>query len=46
MALDRRKRPKEVKTRRKRAFDRVITPGAIRRKVIEFRAVAYHCTVL
>jgi transposase IS66 family protein/RNase H-like protein len=44
MALDRRKRPKEVKTRRKRAFDLVITPGAIRRKVIEFRAVAYHCT--
>jgi hypothetical protein len=22
----------------------VITPGAIRRKVIEFRTVAYHCT--
>jgi predicted RecB family nuclease len=44
MALDRRKRPKEVQTRRKRAFDLVITPGAIRRKVIEFRAVAYHCT--
>jgi predicted RecB family nuclease len=44
MALDRRKRPKEVQTRRKRAFDLVITPGAIRRKVIEFRAVAYRCT--
>ena len=43
VALDRRKRPKEVQTRRKRAFDLVITPGAIRRKVIEFRAVAY-CT--
>jgi predicted RecB family nuclease len=44
VALDRRKRPKEVQTRRKRAFDLVITPGAIRRKVIEFRAVAYQCT--
>jgi predicted RecB family nuclease len=44
MPLDRRKRPKEAQTRRKRAFDLVITPGAIRRKVIEFRAVAYHCT--
>ncbi|MDI4238734.1 TM0106 family RecB-like putative nuclease [Bradyrhizobium sp. Arg237L] len=37
------RRPKELQTRRKRAFDLVITPGAIRRKVIEFRAVAYHC---
>jgi hypothetical protein len=44
MALARTKRPKEVQTRRKRAFDLVITPGAIRRKVIEFKAVAYHCT--
>jgi predicted RecB family nuclease len=37
-------RPKELQTRRKRAFDLIITPGAIRRKVIEFRAVAYRCT--
>jgi len=42
--LDRKRRPKGMRTRRKRAFDLVITPGAIRRKVIEFRAVAYHCT--
>jgi hypothetical protein len=42
--LDPKRRPKAVQTRRKRAFDLVITPGAIRRKVIEFRAVAYHCT--
>jgi hypothetical protein len=37
------RRPKGVQTRRKRAFDLVITPGAIRRKVIEFRAIAYRC---
>ncbi len=42
--LDPKQRPKGVQTRRKRAFDLVITPGAIRRKVIEFRAVAYRCT--
>jgi hypothetical protein len=41
--LDLRQRPKGVQTRRKRAFDLVITPGAIRRKVMEFRAVAYRC---
>lgn len=41
--LDPKRRPKGVQTRRKRAFDLVITPGAIRRKVIEFRAVAYRC---
>jgi len=41
--LDPKRRPKGMQTRRKRAFDLVITPGAIRRKVIEFRAVAYHC---
>jgi predicted RecB family nuclease len=41
--LDPKRRPKGLQTRRKRAFDLVITPGAIRRKVIEFRAVAYHC---
>jgi transposase IS66 family protein len=42
--LDRKRRPKGMRTRCKRAFDLVITPGAIRRKVIEFRAVAYRCT--
>jgi predicted RecB family nuclease len=42
--LDPKRRPKGMQTRRKRAFDLVITPGAIRRKVIEFRAVAYRCT--
>jgi transposase-like protein len=41
--LDPKRRPKSVQTRRKRAFDLVITPGAIRRKIIEFRAVAYRC---
>ena len=44
IALDPKRRPKGVQTRRKRAFDLVITPGAIRRKVIEFKAVAYRCT--
>ncbi|RWK54610.1 TM0106 family RecB-like putative nuclease [Mesorhizobium sp.] len=43
-SIDPKQRPKGLQTRRKRAFDLVITPGAIRRKVIEFRAVAYHCT--
>jgi Transposase IS66 family/RNase_H superfamily len=42
--LDPKRRPKALQTRRKRAFDLVITPGAIRRKVMEFRAVAYRCT--
>jgi predicted RecB family nuclease len=36
--------PKEVQTRRKRAYDIVVTPGAIKRKVIEFRAFAYRCS--
>ena len=44
LPLDAKRRPKGMQTRRKRAFDLVITPGAIRRKVIEFRTVAYHCT--
>jgi len=44
LPLDPKRRPKGMQTRRKRAFDLVITPGTIRRKVIEFRAVAYHCT--
>jgi hypothetical protein len=43
MQLDPKRRPKGFQTKRKRAFDLVITPGAIRRKVMEFRAVAYHC---
>jgi predicted RecB family nuclease len=42
--LDRKGRPKGMQTRRKRAFDLVITPGAIRRKVIDFKAAAYRCT--
>jgi predicted RecB family nuclease len=42
--LGRRRRPKGVQTRRKRAFDLVITPGAVRRKVIEFHAVVYRCS--
>jgi hypothetical protein len=41
--LDPKRRPKGVQTRRKRAFDLVVTPGAVLRKVIEFRAVVYHC---
>jgi predicted RecB family nuclease len=41
--LDPNRRPKGLQTRRKRAFDLVITPGAIRRKVLEFRAVSYRC---
>jgi hypothetical protein len=36
-------RPKSLQRRRKRAIDLVITPGAIRRKVVEFRTVAYRC---
>jgi predicted RecB family nuclease len=43
LPLDRKQRPKGMQTRRKRAFDLIITPGVIRRKVIEFRAVAYRC---
>ncbi|MBI5321859.1 TM0106 family RecB-like putative nuclease [Bradyrhizobium sp.] len=41
--LDPGQRPKGLQRRRKRAIDLVITPGAIRRKVIEFRTVAYRC---
>jgi predicted RecB family nuclease len=41
--LDPKRRPKGLQTRRKRAFDLVIRPGSIRRKVIEFRATAYQC---
>jgi predicted RecB family nuclease len=41
--LDPKQRPKAVQTRRKRAFDLVFSPGAMRRRVIEFRAAAYRC---
>jgi len=41
--LDPKQRPKGLQRRRKRAIDLVITSGAIRRKVIEFRTVAYRC---
>lgn len=41
--LDSKQRPKGLQRRRKRAIDLVITPGAIRRKVIEFRTLAYRC---
>jgi hypothetical protein len=37
-------RPKGLQTRYKRAFDIVVTPGTIRRKVVEVRAVAYRCS--
>jgi predicted RecB family nuclease len=36
-------RPKGVQTRQKRAFDIVVTPGAVRRKVIDAHVVAYRC---
>jgi predicted RecB family nuclease len=36
-------RPKGVRTRCKRAFDIVVTPGAVKRKVVDFRAIAYRC---
>jgi predicted RecB family nuclease len=38
------RRPKGVRTRRKRAFDIAVAPGAIKRKVIEIRAIAYRCS--
>ena len=41
--LDPKRRPKGLQRRRKRAIDLVITPGAIRRKVIEFRTIPYRC---
>jgi predicted RecB family nuclease len=44
VAIPARERPKDVQTRRKRAFDIVVTPGAVKRKVIEVRAVAYRCS--
>jgi predicted RecB family nuclease len=36
-------RPKGLRPRGKRAFDIVVTPGAVRRKVIELRTIAYRC---
>ncbi len=41
--LDSKQRPNGLQRRRKRAIDLVFTPGAIRRKVMEFKTVAYHC---
>jgi predicted RecB family nuclease len=38
------KRPKGVQTRCKRAYDIIVTAGAVKRKVIDFRAVAYRCS--
>jgi hypothetical protein len=37
------RRSKGTQTRRKRAYDIVVTPGAIKRKIIEVRATAYQC---
>ena len=37
-------RLKGMQTRHKRAYDIVVTPGAIKRKVIEVRAAGYQCT--
>ena len=36
--------PCNLRTRRKRSFDIVVTPGAVRRKVIDIKAVAYQCS--
>jgi len=44
VAIPAKQRPKDVQTRRKRAFDIVVTPGAVKRKITEFRAVAYRCS--
>ncbi|MGC2776057.1 MAG: TM0106 family RecB-like putative nuclease [Bradyrhizobium sp.] len=41
--LSPRQQPKGLQRRRKRAIDLVFTPGAIRRKVIEFKTAAYRC---
>jgi hypothetical protein len=37
------RKPKNVQTRSKRAFDIVITPSSVKRKVIDVRTVAYRC---
>ncbi|MGJ4960362.1 TM0106 family RecB-like putative nuclease [Bradyrhizobium sp. HKCCYLRH2015] len=42
-SLSPKQRPKGLQRRRKRAIDLVFTPGAIRRKVIEFKTAAYRC---
>jgi predicted RecB family nuclease len=44
LAIPVKERPKGVRTRRKRAYDIVITPGAIKRRIIDVRAVAYRCS--
>src|SRR5690242_10000718 len=36
--------PKGKRTRLKRAFDLVITPGGMRRRIIECRSAFYHCS--
>jgi predicted RecB family nuclease len=41
--LPSKRKPKSVQTRSKRAFDIVITPSSVKRKVIDVRAVAYRC---
>lgn len=41
--LDSKQRPKGLQRRRKRAIDLIIKPEAIRRKVLEFRTIAYRC---
>jgi predicted RecB family nuclease len=44
IAIPVKERPKGVQTRRKRAYDIIVTPGAIKRNVIDIRAVAYRCS--
>jgi hypothetical protein len=41
--IDSKQRPKGLQRRRKRTIDLVITPGAIRRKILEFKTVSYRC---
>jgi predicted RecB family nuclease len=43
LAIPAKQRPRVVRARRKRAYDIVVTPGSIKRKVIDIRAVAYRC---
>ena len=42
--ISEKQRPKEVQTRVKRAYDIEVTAGAIKRKVVEIRAVPYRCS--
>jgi predicted RecB family nuclease len=37
------RRSKGTQTRRKRSYDIIVTPGAVKRKIIEVRATAYQC---